>query len=120
MESIYYSPRGYWRGNAAINKLVNAAKVKKATAANWLSNQAIWQIYLPRPKQINFSHFDVTVPNEAHQADLLVLPHDYGYKYALSVVDVGSRYKQAEPLKTKSATEVASAFERIYRQDPLR
>ena len=102
MESIYYSPRGYWSGNAAINKLANAAKVeKKATAANWLSKQAIWQIYLPRPKQINFSHFDVTVPNEVHQADLLFLPHDYGYKYALTVVDVASRYKQAEALKNK-------------------
>jgi hypothetical protein len=120
MESFYYSPRGYWRGYAAINKLVNAAKVKKTTAANWLSKQAIWQIYLPRPSKINFSHFDVTVPNEVHQADILFLPHDNGYKYALTVVDVASRYKQAEPLKTKSASEVASAFERIYRRGPLR
>jgi len=120
MESIYYSPRGYWKGNAAINKLASAAKVKKSTAANWLSKQAIWQIYLPRPKQINFSHFDVTVPNEVHQADLLFLPHDNGYKYALTVVDIASRYKQAEPIKTKSATEVASAFEGIYQRGPLR
>ena len=48
------------------------------------------------------------------------MPHDGGYKYALTVVDVASRYKQTEPLKTKSATEVASAFERIYQGDPLR
>jgi hypothetical protein len=120
MEKIYYSPRGYWKGKAAISKLASAAKVTKTTAANWLSKQAIWQIYLPRPKQINFSHFDVTVPNEVHQADLLFLPHDNGYKYALTVVDVASRYKQAEPLKTKTSTEVASAFERIYRRGPLR
>ena len=120
MESIYYSPRGYWKGKAAIDKLASAAKVTKATAAKWLSKQAIWQIYLPPPKQINFSHFDVIVPNEVHQADLLFLPHDNGYKYALTVVDVASRYKQAEPLKTKSSTEVASAFERIYRRGPLR
>ena len=118
MESIYYSPKGYWRGSAAISKLASAAKVKRATAANWLSKQAIWQIYLPRPRQVNFSHFDVTVPNEVHQADLLFLPHDNGYKYALTVVDVASRFKEAEPLKTKSATEVASAFERIYRRGP--
>ena len=31
-----------------------------------------------------------------------------------------SRYKQEEPLKTKSATNVDSAFERIYRRGPLR
>ena len=61
----------------------------------------------------------MTVPNEVHQADILFLPHDRGYKYALTVVDIASRYKEAEPLKTKSATEVASAFERIYRRGPL-
>ncbi|KAL3865299.1 hypothetical protein ACJMK2_006905 [Sinanodonta woodiana] len=33
---------------------------------------------------------------------------------------LASRYKQAEPLKTKTSTEVASAFERIYRRGPLR
>ena len=49
-----------------------------------------------------------------------MLPHDNDYKYALTLVDVASRYKQAEPLKTKSATEVASAFETIYRRGPLR
>ena len=120
MESIYYSPKGYWRGKPAIGKLASAAKVEKTTAANWLSKQAICQIYLPPPKQINFSHFDVSVFNEVHQADILFLPHDGVYKYALTVVDVASRYKQAEPLKTKSSTEVASEFERIYRKGPLR
>ena len=120
MESIYYSPMGYWKGKSAINKLANAARVKKTTAKDWLSKQAIWQIYLRRPSKVNFSHFDVTVPNEVHQADLLFLPHDHGYKYALTVVDIASRFKQAEPLKTKTSTEVASAFERIYRKSPLR
>jgi hypothetical protein len=72
MESIYYSPKGYWKGKAAISKLANAAKVKKTTAKDWLSKQVIWQIYLPPPKQINFSHFDVTVPNEVHQADFVM------------------------------------------------
>ena len=82
-------------------KRASAAKVKKTTTANWLSKQAIWQIYLPRPSHVNFSHFDVFVPNEVHQADILFLPHDNGFKYALTVVDVASRYKDAFPLKTK-------------------
>lgn len=123
MESIYYSPVGYWRGNAAINKLASAAKVTREVAKNWLSKQAVWQIYLPPPGQINFSHFDVSVPNEVHQADILFLPHDVvrrrTYKYALTVVDVASRYKEAEPLMTKTASEVASAFKRIYQRGPL-
>ena len=41
------------------------------------------------------------------------------YKYALTVVDVASRYKEAEPLTNESATEVASALGRIYKRGPL-
>jgi len=35
------------------------------------------------------------------------------------VVDVASRYKEAEPLTEKSATEVAAALGRIYKRGPL-
>ena len=65
------------------------------------------------------------MPNEVHQADLLFLAHDRPkrgrklYKYALTVVDVASRYKEAEPLATKEANEVADALERIYSRSPL-
>ena len=64
------------------------------------------------------------MPNEVHQADLLFLPHDRvgrrTYKYALTVVDVASRYKEAEPLASKEATEVAAALEKIYKRGPLK
>ena len=59
--------------------------------------------YIPRPK------FDVSTPNSVHQADLLFLPHDKlprgkkVYKYALTVVDVASRYKAAEALTSKES-----------------
>ena len=57
-------------------------------------------------------------PNEIHQADLLFLPHDTVrrkiFKYALVVVDVASRYKDAEPLTSKESSEVAKSFEKIY------
>ena len=119
MESIYYSPKGYWKGKSAINKLANAAHVTRTTAANWLSKQAIWQIYLPAPKKINYSHFDVRIPNEVHQADILVLPHEGIYKYALTVVDIASRYKEAEPLRNKSSNETSIAFKKIYQRGPL-
>ena len=59
-------------------------------------------------------------PNKIHQADLLFLPHDTyrkkTYKYALVVVDIASRYKDAEALTTKESSEVAKAFENIYSQ----
>ena len=126
LSKIYYSPRGYWKGVSAIDKLANEAGVSKEKAADFLKKQTIWQIYLPPPKYIPRAKFSVSTPNEVHQADLLFLPHDRPgkgrklYKYALTVVDVASRYKEAEPLSSKDSGEVAKAFEKIYARGPLR
>ena len=50
----------------------------------------------------------------------MFLPHDSvnrkTYKYALTVVDIESRYKEAEPLTSKDSSEVAKAFENIYKR----
>ena len=123
LSRIYYSPGGYWKGIAAVKKLASAAGVSLDAAKNWLKKQAIWQIYLPAPRHIPRPKFDVQVPNEVHQADLLFLPHDRvgrkTYKYALTVVDIASRYKEAESLTTKGAAEVADALSRIYKRGPL-
>ena len=126
LSKIYYSPQGYWKGFAAIKKLAQAAKVSEDVAQNWLMKQALWQVYLPAPRYIPRPKFDVPVPNKVHQADLLYLPHDRlprsrkAFKYALTVVDVASRYKEAEPLTTKEAKEVATALERIHSRGPLK
>ena len=124
LEKVHYSPKGYWRGFSAIKRLSAAAKVSEEEAKSWLKKQAIWQIYLPAPSYIPRPTFDVFVfvPNEVHQADLLFLPHDRPlrsrktYKYALTVVDVASRYKEAEPLTSKESAEVAKAFSTIYKR----
>ena len=124
LSKIYYSPKGYWKGLKAIKHLATAAKVPEDVAKDWLKKQAIWQIYLPGPRHIPRPRFDVGTPNEVHQADLLFLPHDKvgkrTFKYALTVVDVASRYKEAEPLTSKTAAEVADALYRIYRRGPLK
>ena len=120
LSKIYYSPKGYWKGVSAIDKLAKEAKVSKKEASAFLKKQTVWQIYLPFPKYIPRAKFSVSAPNEVHQADLLFLPHDKPgkgkklYKYALTVVDVASRYKEAEPLSSKESGEVAKAFEKIY------
>ena len=122
LEKIYYSPKGYWRGYRAIKRLSTVAGVSEEEAKSWLKKQAMWQIYLPAPSYIPRPTFDVFVPNEVHQADLLFLPHDRPlrsrktYKYALTVVDVASRYKEAEPLASKESAEVAKAFSTIYKR----
>ena len=76
-----------------------------------------------RPPKEVFAHFTEDRPNAIHQADLLFLPHDRVgrkiYKYALTLVDVASRYKAARPLMSKFADEVAKAFTSIYKDGPL-
>ena len=123
LSALYYSPRGYWKGLAAIEKLASAAKVTEQQAKDWLKRQAIWQIYLPAQRRVPRPRFDVAVPNEVHQADLLFLPHDcVGRKTflcALTVIDVASRYKKAQPLTSKTAAEIADSLARIYKRSPL-
>ena len=125
LAKIYYSPQGYWKGVSAIKKLAEAAKVPENVSKQWLYKQALWQIYLPAPRHVPRPKFDVATPNSVHQADLLFLPHDKLprgkkiYKYALTVVDIASRYKEAEPLTSKNSDEVARALQLIYRRSPL-
>ena len=125
LSRIYYSPQGYWKDLTAVKKLSSTANVSADVAKRWLAKQAFWQIYLPAPRYIPRPKFDVSLPNAVHQADLF-LPHDklpHGkkvYKYALTVVDVASRYKAAEPLTSKESDEVLKAFQRIYKKGPLK
>ena len=65
-------------------------------------------------KKDNMPHYPEFVKNWYHQADLLFLPTDNNYKYALVVVDVGSRATDARPLKTKESSEIIKAFKSIY------
>ncbi|XP_067936970.1 uncharacterized protein [Watersipora subatra] len=76
-------------------------------------------IYKAKPKRIKFPHYSQDKPNHTHQIDLLSLPTDKGYKYALTVVDIASRYKEAEPLKKKTAADTVEAIKCIYNRSPL-
>ena len=119
LSKIYHNPKGYWKGLSAIDKLAKEAGVSKEKAKEWLKKQTVWQIYPPPPRYIPREKFSVSVPNGVHQADLLFLLQDRPgkgkklYKYALTVLDVASRYKEAEPLSSKESGE-AKAFEKIY------
>ena len=118
MERVYYSTKGYWKGYAAIQKLSKEAGVSEDDARKWLEKQAIWQIYLSPPEYIPRPRWTVSKPNQVHQADLLFLPHDTirgkVYRYALVVIDVASRYKDAEALSSKDSGEIARCFSKIY------
>ena len=86
--------------------------------------QAFWQVHLPAPKHVDRPHYEVTIPNEMHQFDLLYMPSDtlYGskYKYILAGIDAASRLKVARPLRTKQARDVAEMIADIYKVGPLK
>lgn len=68
-----------------------------------------------KDKGPNMPHFQPIAAGICQQADLLFLPEDGGYKYALVVADIGGhRLVDAEPIKTKDAATVLEAFQKIY------
>ena len=69
-----------------------------------------------KDKGVNATKFIPVPKNDVHQSDLLFMPDDHGYKYALVVVDVGSRLTDAIPLKNKDSTTIITAFNKIYKR----
>ena len=121
---IYYQPEHLWTGRKAIKLLQKESGEPLKVVRNWLATQAFFQVFLPKPKHIDYAHFYVTKVNKIHQADLMYLPHDKvyqnTYKYVLNIIDIASGYKASRPLRTKKASEVAEMFKDIYKKGPLR
>lgn len=87
-----------------------------AATKEFKDKQLIHNLYKKPPKDtgVNMPHFHALEDHAVHQADLMFLPEDKGYKYVLVVVDVHSRLTDAEPLKVKTAEKVVKAFQKIY------
>ena len=54
-------------------------------------------------------------PGANMMADLLFLPNDNSYRYALVVVDTATRVCDAYPLKSKAVKEIINAFKAIFK-----
>ena len=65
---------------------------------------------------VTFDHFD---KNYLQQMDLLYLPNDKGFQYALIVVDQGTRLLEAEALKNRSPNDIITALKKIYKRKVL-
>ena len=123
MDKICYQPNHLWKGRKAVKKLKEYSKEKPKVIKQRLSWQAFLQVHLPAPKRVDRPHYQVTIPNEMHQFDLLYMPSDtlYGnkYKYIPAGIDAASRYKVARPLRTKQVKDVAEMIADIYKVGPL-
>lgn len=82
-----------------------------------LKKQELYNLY-QRPKKetkAESAHYNFAYsPNVNHQADLLYLPDDEGYKYCLVVTDIATRKSDAEPMKEKSSIATKKALQKIY------
>ena len=93
--------------------------VSPKQAQDFVRGQATAQVFAAPPK----SNGKVTSPqlNERWQADLMDFKaqdpeKNKGYRAALLVVDIFSRFAYAEPLEGKTSEEVAAAFQRILKR----
>ena len=124
MDKIYCQPNHLWKGQKAVKKLKQLSWEKPKTVKQWLSRQAFWQVHLSAPRRVDRPHYQVTIPNEMHQFDLLYMPSDSlyrnKYKYILSGIEAASRYKVARSLRTKQARDVAEMIADIYKVEPLK
>ena len=95
---------------------VNDKKEKKKIYA-WLSNQDGYTLHHPIKRRFPRLSYNVTNIDDVWKCDLLQLTSikDYndGYCYILEVIDVLGKFAWVEPLKDKTARNVASAFEKI-------
>jgi IS30 family transposase len=122
LRRIYYVDGGF-QGISALHSKLRKGEASKERVRKWISQQEVGRYMQTKPPKEIFARFTENRPNAIHQADLLFLPHDRvgrrTYKYALTLVDVASRYKAARPLTSKLASEVANAFASIYKDGPL-
>ena len=123
MNQIDYQPNHLWKEQKAVKKLQEFSKEKPKMIKQWLSQQAFRQVHLPAPKRVDRPHYQVTIPNEMHQFELLYMPSDTLYrnkhKYILAGIDAASRFKVIKLLRTKQAHDVAEMIADIYKVGPL-
>lgn len=89
---------------------------------NNVTNNLLDNLY-KKPKKDkgkNMTRFLYPRPGNIYQTDILFLPEDNGYKYALVVVDLGTRYIDAYPMKSKKHQDIIDGFELMFGREPLR
>lgn len=83
-----------------------------------LNDELMYQLYRT-PVEKYMPKYSSIEKNNTHMCDLLYLPDDEGYKYALVVVDVGSRLCDAQPMKNRTAKTTLDAIKAIYNRKIL-
>ena len=87
-----------------------------------LNKEILYQLYkkVVPDKGDNAPHIEPMPSGLVQQLDCLFLPDDDGFKFALTVVDVGSRLMDCEPMKEISSKSVLKALKQIYKRGILK
>ena len=101
-----------------MNAFAKAHKIPQAQAKQQLEQLLSYTLHKPRRRRFPTLPTKVFSINEQFVMDLVDLQtlakYNKGYKYLLTVIDVFSKYAWVEPLKSKSATALVEALERLW------
>ena len=99
-------------------KFAKAHKILQAQAKQQLQLLLSYTLHKPQHRRFPTLPTLVFMINEQFVMDLVDLQklakYNKGYKYLLTVIDVLSKYAWVEPLKSKSATALVEALERLW------
>ena len=121
LNKLYYDP-SHPASYSGAEKIVNATRGKttRTNVIDWLKSQDAYNLHRPYRKRFLRAHYNVDNIDDVWEADLVDLQSikedNDNYSYLLVVIDVLSKYSWVEPLRSKSATEVKNAFDRILQR----
>ena len=117
LKAIYYDP-SHPAGYAGAFVLAKAAGTDLKTVQKWLQGHSTYTLHKPARKRYGSRRYRMSGMDHQWQADLVDMQayakENDGYNHILTVIDMFSRYAWAEPIKSKVATNVQQAFERIF------
>ena len=64
LKQVLCKPHHLWTGRKAIKKLHKIMPIPEKDVKPWLAKQALWQVHIPPPKEINHHRYNVTEPNK--------------------------------------------------------
>ena len=101
-----------------VTKFCTAHKIPQSQAKQQLQQLLSYTLHKPRRRRFPTLPTLVFTINEQFVMDLVDLQklakYNRGYKYLLTVIDVLSKYALVEPLKSKSATAMVDALQRLW------
>jgi len=121
LKSVYYDPSNAasFSSAKALFEAVKSKGISLSDVKKWLSTQATYTLHKPRRKTFMRNPVVVSNIDQQWQADLVDMQklsvHNQGFKYLVTVIDIFSKYAFVFPVKSKSADELVSVFEKIFK-----